>query len=109
MRWACNLAERHSARLTCGRYSRRYPMPNASNGMTHSTQAVTHDPGAAPSAGNARVPAPSPGHGTPQDGDDAGEQVRHADQVTEDEVTVGRTEAAARSEEHTSELQSRLH
>ena len=55
--------------------------------MTHSTQAGHQDPGAAPQAGDARVAAPR-GQGAFQDGGDAGEQVRHADQVAEDEVAV---------------------
>ena len=46
-----------------------------------------HDPGAAPQAGDPRVPA-APGQHAFQDGGDAGEQVRHADQVTEDEIAV---------------------
>ena len=46
-----------------------------------------HDPGAAPQAGDARVAA-ARGQGAFQDGGDAGEQVRHADQVAEDEIAV---------------------
>ena len=52
------------------------------------------DPGVAAQAGDARVPA-APGHGAAQDGDDAGEQVRHAGQVAEDEVAVEADERAA--------------
>ena len=46
-----------------------------------------HDPRVAAQAGDARVPG-APGHDTAQQGDDPGEQVRHAGQVAEDEIAV---------------------
>src|SRR5262249_27969811 len=43
--------------------------------------------GGAPEAGDARVRG-SAGYGAPQNGGDASEQVRHADEIAEDEVAV---------------------
>ena len=87
MRCADVLAECHSARLTAGRYSRRYPSMNVSSGMTQATQAVTTIRVPRRRPGHTRVPA-APGDGASHDGGDAGEQVRHADQVGQDEVAV---------------------
>ena len=60
---------------------------NVSSGMTHATQAVTtiRVPRRSPvTRGSRRLP----GQGASQDGGDAGEQVRYADQVGQDEVAV---------------------
>ena len=78
MRWACRLAERHSARLICGQV--QHQVPDAEREQRDDAQhpGGHHDPGAAPQAGDARVPA-APGQRALHDGGDAGEQVRHAD------------------------------